>query len=107
MHHIESPFDYEKYKKSLGYKLKKKKKKTEATRKQNGLRDEDRYLECANTLAYRMPYDADVIALQELRWKESGVLRGRKDEADLYIAANKTGMSSDAALHWEVVFGNL
>ena len=47
-------------------------------------------------------YDADVIALQELRWKWSGVLRGRKDEA-----ANKTGMSSDAASQWEVVFGNL
>ena len=89
--------------KSLAYKLK----KTEATRKQNGLRDEDGYLECTNTPAYRMPHDADVITLQELRWKESGVLRGRKDEADLYIAANKTGMSSNAALHWGVVFGNL
>ena len=35
-HHIESPYNYEKYKKRLGYELK----KTEATRKQNGLRDD-------------------------------------------------------------------
>ena len=27
-------------------------------------------------------YDADVIALHEIRWKGSGALRGRKDEAD-------------------------
>ena len=34
-------------------------------------------------------YDADVIALQELRWKGSGVLRGRKDEADLYYSCQQ------------------
>ena len=34
-------------------------------------------------------YDADVIALQELRWKRSGVLRGRKDEADLYYSCQQ------------------
>ena len=34
-------------------------------------------------------YDADVIALQELRWKGSGILRGRKDETDLYYSCQQ------------------
>ena len=35
-------------------------------------------------------YDADVIALQELRWKGIRlVLRGRKDEADLYYTCQQ------------------
>ena len=34
-------------------------------------------------------YDADVIALQEVRWKGSGVLKGRKDEADLYYSCQQ------------------
>ena len=34
-------------------------------------------------------YDADVIALQELRWKGSGILRGREDEADLYYSCQQ------------------
>ena len=36
-------------------------------------------------------YDADVIVLQELRWKGSAVLRGRKDEADLYYSFQQNG----------------
>ena len=34
-------------------------------------------------------YDADVIALQELRWKGSSVLRGREDDADLYYSCQQ------------------
>ena len=34
-------------------------------------------------------YDADVIALHELRWKGSGILRGREDEADLYYSCQQ------------------
>ena len=37
-------------------------------------------------------HDADVIALQELRWKGSGVLRGRKDEADLYYSCQQNSL---------------
>ena len=31
-------------------------------------------------------YGADVIALQEIRWKGSAVLSGKKDEVDLYYS---------------------
>ena len=36
-------------------------------------------------------YDADVIALQELRWEGIGVLKGRKHEADLYYSCQQNG----------------
>ena len=50
-------------------------------------------------------YDADLIAFQELRWKESGVLRGRKAEADLYYSCQQN--RHELGCGFAVVFVNL
>ena len=47
-------------------------------------------------------YGADVVALQEMRWKGTGILRGRSNNADIYYSCKFRSMSSYVASQWEV-----